>query len=200
MAFYTILLGVFVELRVMSKMVDIYVLRLPHDDPRKATGARLLKRGVAKDARKVRLHLPLVLNPKASTLISKKDRPIVERRGLLAVDASWRRIDEVRWPRGMQRVLPFLIAANPINYGKPFKLSTAEAIAAALYILGFTYEAEKVLNEFKWGQEFLRINDYRLNLYTRAANPEEMKELEVIAIKSLIGGAEENSPTTLSKR
>lgn len=175
-------------------MVDIYVLRLPHDDPKKATGARLLKRKVAKDARKAKPHFPLVLNPKASTLISKKDRPIAEKRGLLAVDASWRRINEIKWPRGIQRVLPFLIAANPINYGKPFKLSTAEAIAAALYILGFQYEAERVLSEFKWGPEFLRINEDRLNLYATAANPEEMKELEVTAIKSLIGDARENFP------
>ncbi len=167
-------------------MIDIYVLRLPHDDPKKATGARLLRRGIAKDAKKDRPRSPLVLNPKAKTLISQKDRPIVEKRGLLAVDASWRRIDEVRWPRGAQRLLPFLIAANPINYGKPFRLSTAEAIAAALYILGFSEEAEKVLNEFKWGPEFLRINQDRLDLYATASDSREMRELEISAINSLI--------------
>ncbi len=168
-------------------MVDIYVLRLPHDDPKKATGARLLRRGVVIDAKKIRPRSPLVLNPKADTLISLKDRPIVEKKGLLAVDASWRRIDKVRWPKGVQRILPFLIAANPINYGKPFKLSTAEAIAAALFILGFPEEAKMVLNQFKWGPEFLRLNKDRLNLYATAANPKEMRELEISAIRSLIG-------------
>ncbi len=168
-------------------MIDIYVLRLPHDDPRKATGARLLRRGIAKDARKTRPRSPIVLNPKANTLISLRDRKILERNGLLAVDASWRRIDEVRWPKGVQRVLPFLIAANPTNYGKPFKLSTAEAIAAALHILGFQDEAKRVLDEFKWGLEFLLINKDRLDSYSKADDPKQMRELEISAIKSLIG-------------
>ena len=168
-------------------MIDIYILRFPHDDPKKATGARLLKRRVAKDAKRVRPRSPLVLNPKARTLISLEDRPIAQKRGLLAVDASWRRIDEIKWPKGVQRVLPFLIAANPINYGKPFRLSTAEAIAAALYILGFLEEAEKILNEFKWGPEFLRINKNRLDEYATAKDPKKMRELEIIAIKTLIG-------------
>ncbi len=168
-------------------MVEIYVLRLSHDDPRKATGARLLRRGLVKDARKFRPRFPLVLNPQAKTLISARDRPIAERRGILAVDASWKRIDEVKWPKGAQRVLPFLIAANPINYGKPFKLSTIEAIAAALFILGFPNQAERLLEEFKWGPEFMRINKDRLSMYATASNPKRMKELEAISIKMLMG-------------
>lgn len=56
------------------------------------------------------------------------------------VDCSWNRIEEIRFNRlhnGRERLLPFLLAANPLNYAKPFKLNCAEAVAATLIICGF---------------------------------------------------------------
>ncbi len=169
-----------------ERQVRLFILRLEHDDPRKATGVRLIRRGIALRVRRAPRGA-VVLDPTSPVHLSRADRAAAEARGLVAVDASWRRIDEVRWPRGRRRVLPLLVAVNPINYGRPFRLSTAEAIAAALFIMGWRELAEEVLAQFKWGPEFLRLNEDWLEAYSHAEGPEEVEKLSRRFYEELAG-------------
>lgn len=153
--------------------VRIYVLRLDQDDPRKATGAKLIRLKLADSY--VPIRRPIVLNPFSRRYLSPADKGLA--RAIVAVDASWRRIKEVRWPTGIQRRLPFLVAANPVNYGVPEYLSTVEAIASALIVLGYEELSLRILSPFRWGAEFLRINEERLKAYANSKSEEEVKTL-----------------------
>jgi pre-rRNA-processing protein TSR3 len=54
-----------------------------------------------------------------------------------------------------ERILPFMIAVNPINFGAPYKLSCAEALAAALFICDYWDQGLALMEKFKWGPNFL---------------------------------------------
>lgn len=97
------------------------------------------------------------------------------------IDCSWARIDETPFDRMKSpypRLLPFLVAANPVNYGKPCKLSCVEAIAAALTITGLKEEAKFYLSKFSWGHSFLELNDELLDLYSKCHSSKEILEVQ----------------------
>ena len=76
-----------------------------------------------------------------------------------------------------QRILPYLLAANTVNYGKPYKMNTAEATAACLYIVGYKEEAHKLLSPFSYGEEFIRLNYEHLEAYSSCKNEMEVRQI-----------------------
>lgn len=137
-------------------------------DPKKCSGRKLARQNLVK-CLKIKQKFPgLVLTPTGKGVVCPNDREIIESKGLAVVDCSWARIDET--PVGAlkaayPRLLPYLVAANPINYGKPCKLSCVEALAAAMYITGYKKIAEHYLDQFSWGHSFIKLNEEVLDIY-----------------------------------
>lgn len=123
----------------------------------------------------------LVLTPVGKRTVSPEDRPIVEAMGVAVVDCSWAKLNETPFERMKSpnpRLLPFLVAANPINYGKPCKLSCVEAIAATLIITGFKQEAIWYLSKFSWGHAFIELNDELLERYSQCKDSKDVLEVQ----------------------
>ena len=92
----------------------------------------------------------------------------MEKNGVAVVDCSWAKITETPFHlmKGPHpRLLPYFIAANPVNYGKPCTLSCVEALAAALIMTGQQNDAHVILSKFKWGHSFTKVNCELLQLY-----------------------------------
>ncbi len=122
----------------------------------------------------------VILNPFAEIAFSPADKTRMEKFGLAALDFSWEHAEKplTKTVRGTSRCLPYLIAGNPVNFGSPTKLSTVEALAAALYIAGFKEEAYRLLSIFKWGHTFIEINKERLESYMKATNSKAIIEIQ----------------------
>ena len=126
--------------------------------PKKCTALKLSRFSLVRLVRSARAipRSAVVLNPFATRVLSPED---AKAEALVALDCSWERAEEVfrnNRCRARHRSLPLLVAANPVNYGKIAKLSTVEALAAALYILGERKRAEALLSKFSWGHSFVR--------------------------------------------
>ena len=80
---------------------------------------------------------------------------------------------------GTNRKLPALMAANPVNYARIGRLSTAEALSGALHIMGFRSQAIEVLSPFGWGETFFDLNKELLGRYARVSSEEGIVKVEL---------------------
>jgi pre-rRNA-processing protein TSR3 len=161
-------------------MMPLYAYRDNSCDPRKCTVKKLEKAGFLKIFNKIS-QIPrntLLLDPTAEQALSPADKYV---KSITVLDCSWVVLDMgkvLSWRN--RRALPFLIAANPVNSGKPCVLSSVEALAAALYIMGQKDRATELLSKVSWGIRFLEVNKEPLDLYTNAKD-----SIEVIKIQKL---------------
>ena len=146
------------------------------DDPKKCTAAKLIKFGLAKKVTKSQSKTVL-LHPFAEKTLFNHEKSFFN--SITGIDCSWALAEQVFQKNfiGLSRKLPPLLAGNPVNYSKINKLTTVEAIAGAVYILGEKELSQKLLEKFNWGHTFLELNENLLNDYQKANSDEQVKEI-----------------------
>ncbi len=156
---------------------SVYVIHEGQDDPKKCTARKM-----------ARFHLcqlihendaprgSIMLHPFAEQALAPQDADHLKK-GLVALDCSWERAKEAfqrLHSTSEPRALPYLLAANPVNYGIPFKLSTSEAVAAALFILGEPDDAHRLLSKFSWHETFWSLNKEPLDAYAACTTSKDV--------------------------
>ena len=168
-------------------MIPVIVYDKNQCDPKKCTAKRMLKFGLAKEAKTLR-NIPsgsIVLSPFAEKALSPADLKYAHN-GLVVMDLTWTNIDEFpKLSRTQDRALPYLLASNPINWGRPMELNSAEAVLASLLILGQKEQAESFMGRFNWAPEFVRLNGELLEAYSRASDSAEVVSIQNEYISSI---------------
>jgi len=171
---------------ISHSRVSVTIYHAKQCDPKKCSTLKLKRHNLVRVVHRVR-ELPrraVILNPFTPKAFSPADQKHLKRGGLAALDCSWVHAKEVF---GMSsywtpRCLPYLVAANPVNYGVPTKLSTVEALAAALYIADFREQATELLSKFKWGPQFVTLNEELLEGYAQAGDSAGVVEVQNVYI------------------
>ena len=152
-----------IKSKSVGSVPKLFCLHFNGCDREKCTALKLARLNLVEVLSKIkgRNLNAVVLNPFSRKEINATDREDIVKYGLIVIDCSWKRIfNQKDFNLKNSRKLPPLIAANPVNYGKWEKLSSVEALAAALYITNFNMCGDLILSKFSWGVEFKNINNF----------------------------------------
>jgi pre-rRNA-processing protein TSR3 len=157
-------------------MMNVQVLMFRQDDPKKCTAAKLVKFNLAKSVTKTNPGT-IILDPFAKQTLLRHDSKIAD--SITGIDCSWNLAENTFTKRfgGIPRKLPPLLAGNPVNYSKLGKLTTVEAIAGAVFILGYEDLAHQLLSKFNWGHTFYDLNADLLQDYSKLELEEQIQPL-----------------------
>ena len=159
-------------------MIPLVAYRDNSCDPRKCTVKKLERAGLIRLVKNIS-RIPrntLLLDPTAEQALSPADRTA---KSITVLDCSWEVLNTgavSSWR--IRRALPFLVAANPVNFGRPCMLSSVEALAGALFILGEEQQARDILAKVSWGIRFLDVNAEPLSLYATAKDSTDVVKMQ----------------------
>lgn len=157
-------------------------------DPKKCSGKKLKRLNLCRILRVGQKFNGIVISPNAKRYISPADKDIIMKSGMAVVECSWARIGEIPFHRiggKEERLLPYFVAANPVNYGKPWRLNCVEALAVGLAIVGEMELAELLFSSFSYGETFLEINKDLINIYSVCNSSEEIEAAQTRYLESL---------------
>ncbi|ORZ33559.1 hypothetical protein BCR44DRAFT_1438218, partial [Catenaria anguillulae PL171] len=158
-----------VQIKVPLAMWDF-----AHCDPKRCSGKKLARLGLIRTLKVSQRFPGIILTPEGKRAISPLDRAIVLSHGLCVVEASWARLDEVPFERirsPHDRLLPFLVASNPVNYGRPWKLNCDYG--------------DELMSRFTWGHAFYELNEMLFEKYAACKDSAEVVAVQNEYIKEL---------------
>lgn len=179
---------------VEGESIRVFVYNAAHCNPKRCSARRLARFGLVEQVERLG-RLPkkaILLDPFSKRALSPEDASQAKNRGICFLDCSWERA-ETTFKKAKQianltsRSLPYLLAANPINYGKPFRLSSLEATAAALTILGDTEHGKRLAAVTNWGTTFMQLNAEPLEEYAAAETSAEVVSIQKAYLESARG-------------
>ena len=160
--------------------IKLSMLYFDQCDPKKCTGKKMERLGLLKEIKFSRNYGGILLTPNGKKICSIEDHDIIATKGICVIDCSWAKFEEMHLDlhKIETRSLPFMVAVNPVNFGKPFKLSCSEAFAACLFLGGFEKEARFIMDHFKWGEHFFKVNEELFNKYKGIKSQDELKQIQ----------------------